>query len=122
MKANFKQLALDVTTLSHLMKERNKVLKEELMKRYPDGVTITGIDFVPDEHGELYSIAIIAEDDSVFFNGGCVMNRIAEEWQKAYDGDIDLLNKDLKESGGVKIKMEQGKTKQNRSITLVHIV
>ena len=43
---NFKDLAKRQTTLSEVMLDREKVTTEELMEKYPGGVTIIAFDYI----------------------------------------------------------------------------
>lgn len=118
---NFNDLAKQATTLSDLMNGRNKVSKDDLMRNYPDGVTVVGFDFVNGTKGD-YPICIIAEDDKIFFNGGCVVDKIVRKWVEAYAGDIKGCSDALKANGGVKMKFAKGTTKGGNSITTVEII
>ncbi len=115
MGFDFKQAAIDATTLSELMTDRQKVSTDDIIKNYPEGVTIVGFDFVEGKDGS-YPIFIFTEAPKCFFSGGVVMAKIANKWLANFDDDIDACNKALAESGGVKMKLEHGRTKNGNNI------
>lgn len=126
-KFNFKQSATNQTVLSHLMNGREQKKTEEIIAEYPDGVTIVEFDFariVNTKTGELneFPVIIIQEDDTIFFNGGTILGNICKEWVIQFDGDMDECNKELAKSGGLKIKMSAGKTKNGNNITKIDIL
>ena len=112
---DFKQAAVDATTLSELMTDRQKVSTEDIIKHYPDGVTITAFDFVEGKDGQ-YPIFLFAESPKSFFSGGVVLAKIANKWLAGFNDDVDACNKALAESGGCKIKLEISRTKNGNSL------
>lgn len=119
--ANFRKQAQAATSISGLMEGKTKIRTAELIKDYPAGVTIIGFDLIPGKDGS-YPIFAIAEDPSVFFSGGAVLQNIVADWMADYGTDIDRANEDLRAEGGVKIRLEQGTTKAGRSITRVTVL
>lgn len=118
---NFKQTAEKATTLSYIMAGREKRTTDDMINSYPNGFTITEFDMVTIKNS-MFPVVAIAEDDNVFYYGGTVLSRICEEWVTAYDGDITQASEDLKNSGGVRIKLSYGKTKTNQNLTRVEIL
>lgn len=112
---NFKQAAIDATTLSELMTDRQKVSTDDIIKQFPDGITITAFDFVEGKEGQ-YPIFLFSESPKSFFSGGVVLAKIANKWLSAFNDDVDACNAALAESGGVKIKLEHGRTKNGNSL------
>ena len=115
MSFDFRQAAIDATTLSELMTDRQKVSTDDIIKHYPDGVTITAFDFVEGKDGQ-YPIFLFAESPKSFFSGGVVLAKIANKWLSGFGDDLDACNAALAEHGGVKIKLESGRTKNGNSI------
>lgn len=122
MSYNFKESAITATTLSALMDNRTKLSTEDVIKAFPDGVTINMFDIVQQSDGTEYPVFTISENDKVFYCGGIVLLKIAKQWALDYHGDITAASKALRESGGVKVKLSLSKTKNNNSITNVTIV
>lgn len=126
MGFDFRKSAQSTTTLSPLMEGRLKVSMEDIMKRYPDGVTVNRFDFISYEDAKkgqvTYPVLTIAEDDSVCFFGGYILTRICNEWTSGFDGDVEATSAALAENGGVKMKFKAGKTKGGNSVTTVEII
>ena len=121
MSFNFKQSAQESTTLSELMADREKLTTEELVVKYPDGVTITAFDVIDSNKGT-YPVFHIKENDKVFYCGGIVLRKIVEGWLKGFNGDSDTANAELAKMGGVRVKLELGKTKDNNNLTKVTVL
>lgn len=122
-KINFRKVAIEATTLSTLMLGREKIKMEELVRKYPGGVTIVAVDKIPDSKtGEMYSLFLFKEDTSVFATGGVVLNKIVDEWLKAYEGDVDMLNHDLHESGGVSVKFRYDRTSNGNNMVYCEVI
>lgn len=126
---DFKKIALDATTMSELMNGRDKMDTEELIKKYPDGVTIDFIDNVnmSQEDGESENVWIFVteEQPDKFTFGGFVLakifNNILAEFEGDYDVMIEEYNSSLKEDK-LRVKLERAKTKTKREITKVTIL
>lgn len=126
---DFKKIALDATTMSELMNGRDKMDTEELIKKYPDGVTIDFIDNVnmSQEDGEAENVWIFVteEQPDKFTFGGFVLakifNNILAEFEGDYDSMIEEYNSSLKEDK-LRVKLERAKTKSKREITKVTVL
>ena len=120
---DLRKIAQQQTVLSSLMEGREKITMKMLVINYPNGVTVTGVDAVPDtKTGEMYSIFTFAENEKLFASGGIVFNKVVSAWISEYDNDIEMLNHDLSEMGGVKVKFTYGKTGNNRDIVKCEIL
>lgn len=126
---DFKKIALEATTMSELMNGRDKMDTEELIKKYPDGVTIDFIDNVnmSQEDGEAENVWIFVteEQPNKFTFGGFVLakifNNILAEFEGDYDAMIEEYNSSLKEDK-LRVKLERAKTKTKREITKVTVL
>lgn len=126
---DFKKIALDATTMSELMNGRDKMDTEELIKKYPNGVTIDFIDNVnmSQEDGEAENVWIFVteEQPDKFTFGGFVLakifNNILAEFEGDYDAMIEEYNSSLKEDK-LRVKLERAKTKTKREITKVTVL
>lgn len=126
---DFKKIALDATTMSELMNGRDKMDTEELIKKYPDGVTIDFIDNVnmSQEDGEPENVWIFVteEQPDKFTFGGFVLakifNNILAEFEGDYDEMLETYNSTLKEDK-LRVKLERAKTKTKREITKVTVL
>lgn len=125
---DFKKIALDTTTMSELMNERDKMDTEELIKKYPNGVTIDFIDNVnmQQEDGEENVWIFVTEEqpDKFTFAGfvlAKIFNNILSEFEGDYAEMIETYNSALKEDK-LRVKLERAKTKSKREITKVTVL
>lgn len=122
---NFRDLARKATTLSELMENREKIQTGELIKSFPDGITLNAVDVIKTSDKK-YPVFTFLEDSSKFYCGGIVLSKIVDTWLKEYDGDLcplDSLNHDLAECGGVKVKLKETKTRDGKNnITEVEVI
>lgn len=125
---DFKKIALDVTTMSELMNGRDKMDTEELIKKYPEGVTIDFIDNVnmqQEDGEENVWIFVTEEQPNKFTFAGFVLakifNNILAEFEGDYTEMIETYNSALKEDK-LRVKLERTKTKAKREITKVTVL
>lgn len=122
----FSQVAKKETQLSPVMEGREKISMKEIKKDYDGVVTIVEFDFIttndPKKGESTFPVFAIAEDEGLCFFGGELLNRIARNWASLYDGDIEAASNALKESGGVKVKLESKTTKGGRDFTAVTVL
>lgn len=125
---DFKKIALDATTMSELMNGRDKMDTEELIKKYPNGVTIDLIDNVnmQQEDGEENVWIFVTEDQpNKFTFAGFVLAKIFNNILAEFEGDyaemIETYNSALKEDK-LRVKLERAKTKSKREITKVAVL
>lgn len=122
----FAEAAKKATTLSILMEGREKTSVADIVYKHPDGITIMAADIISgvNDKGEPYSYPVIVykEDETKYLNGGTVLNRVVEEWLSLVDGDIEAMNEGLRQDGGVRVKLESGRTAAGRNITKVIVL
>ena len=125
---DFKKIALDATTMSELMNGRDKMDTEELIKKYPNGVTIDFIDNVnmqQEDGEENVWIFVTEEQPNKFTFAGFVLakifNNILDEFEGDYAEMIETYNSALKEDK-LRVKLERAKTKSKREITKVSVL
>lgn len=97
-----------------------KVNIDDIIRAYPNGITITGVDRISYDGDYFYSF-IFAEDPSKCFSGGKALREIADNWFDACDDDADEVNAELA-AEHVRLKMEKIRTKNNRSFTKVTVL
>lgn len=117
----FTKMAKKATVISRVLENREKISVEDIMRDYPNGVTLTDFDLISLDN-VTFPVFAIAENPAVAFFGGIVLNKIVANWLGAYDGDLEQCATDLRASGGVKIRLSKGKTKAGQEITLVDII
>ena len=125
---DFKKIALDATTMSEIMNGRDKMDTEELIKKYPEGVTIDFIDNVnmqQEDGEENVWIFVTEEQPNKFTFAGFVLakifNNILAEFEDDYAEMIETYNSALKEDK-LRVKLERAKTKAKREITKVTVL
>lgn len=125
---DFKKIALDATTISEIMNGRDKMDTEELIKKYPEGVTIDFIDNVnmqQEDGEENVWIFVTEEQPNKFTFAGFVLakifNNILAEFEGNYAEMIETYNSALKEDK-LRVKLERAKTKAKREITKVTVL
>ena len=125
---DFKKIALDATTMSELMNGRDKMDTEDLIKKYPNGVTIDFIDNVnmqQEDGEENVWIFVTEEQPNKFTFAGFVLtkifNNILDEFEGDYAEMIETYNSALKEDK-LRVKLERAKTKSKREITKVTVL
>ena len=125
---DFKKIALDATTMSELMSGRDKMDTEELIKKYPDGITIDFIDNVnmqQEDGKENVWIFVTEEQPNKFTFAGFVLEKIFNNILAEFEGDyaemIETYNSALKEDK-LRVKLERAKTKSKREITKVTVL
>lgn len=125
---DFKKVALDATTMSELMNGRDKMDTEELIKKYPDSITIDFIDNVnmqQEDGEENVWIFVTEEQPNKFTFAGFVLakifNNILAEFEGNYAEMIETYNSALKEDK-LRVKLERAKTKSKREITKVTVL
>lgn len=119
---NFRDLARKATTLSELMANREKIQTGEVIKNFPDGITLNAVDLIHTSD-TTYPVFTFLEDPSRFYCGGIVLSKIVDKWVEEYNGDLGMLNHDLSESGGVKVKLTETKTRDGKNnITEVEVI
>lgn len=120
--SRFTEKAKEATEFSFLCAGRNKVSTEDIIKKYPKGVTIVGADKVKKDDDEFY-VLTIAEDDDIFFFSGSVLTNIADEWLKDFAGDCKALTEALNAEGGCKVKLHYEKSANtNRQYVAVDVL
>mgnify|MGYP004653718187 CR=1 FL=1 len=120
-KTNFREIAKKATELSELMNGREKIETGELIKKFPDGVTITAVDMIETAEAT-YPVILFKEDDSIFYTGGIVLKKIVDQWLMAFNGDSEKCSEELIKDGGVMVKLEETKTKKNQNVTKVTVL
>lgn len=120
-KINFRSKAQKELSLSELMKERDKMETETLIKLHPEQVTISDFDLCEMDN-EIVAVYTVKEEPNYFIFGGHILKNLFESFIKDYEGDIDGCRADFRDAGGIRVKLERGKTKNNQPITKVKVL
>lgn len=124
--SKFAAAARKETSLSPVMEGRNKLSMEEMMKKYPNGVTVTEFDFIsiydPKKQAEsTFPVCAFSENDRECFFGGTVLSNICKAWADLCDGDIEGASEELKSSGGVHLRFKETKTRMGNKLISVEV-
>lgn len=122
MSVDFRNIAIESTTLSPIMDGRMRLSMDDVISSYPSGVTVNGFDIIHDSKNGDYAVVTFAEDSDKFFFGGKVLTNIVNRWIAAFDGDIEKASSALRDSGGVKMQFSHGRTKNGNNLTTVKII
>lgn len=121
--ADFRNMAKRQTTLSEVMTDRNKITTEEVIEKYPEGITIVAFDYIQSKKSKgKYPVFNYAEDPTVFCNGGTVLDRIFSDFVAAMDGDVKAASDELRRQGGLQVRLSKGETKSGDELTLVEVI
>ena len=122
MSVDFRNIAIESTTLSPIMDGRTRLSMDDVISSYPNGVTVDGFDIINDSKNGDYSVVTFSEDSNKFFFGGKVLTNIVHGWVAVFEGDIEKASSALKDSGGVKMQFSHGRTKNGNNLTTVKII
>lgn len=125
MGFDFRNVAVEATSLSELMNGRTKIDTADVIAKYPDGITIIAVDMVEYEKDGKpveYPLFLFAENDNAFYAGGVVLKKIVKAWASKFDGDYESMSRALTEGGGVRVKLSMGRAKTGNTITNVDIL
>lgn len=120
-KNKFYEIAEQALGNSPIMTGREKISTEDVIKKYPAGITLNGFD-VLDNGKNGYAVFTFVEEPDKFVNGGALLSKMAFEWVKAFDGNITDASDELSACGGVRVRLSTKKTKRGNTITAVEIV
>lgn len=125
--SRFTDLAKKKTAGSPVLSERTKISTDELMAKYPNGVTINGFDFLSGKNGR-YVVCAFRENPGLFFNGGKILTEIFESFVDEYKTEdnsfadaYDACSKDFA-TECLKVKLSSGRTKDGNRVTLVEVL
>lgn len=122
MAVNFKKIAQDELSLSHLMVGKEQIKTDDLIGQT---VTVVAFDFatIIDKGVEkTFPVLLLKEYPDRYYNGGALLAKLCKCWADAYEGDIAAASEDLEESGGVQLRFTATKTKAGNNLTAIDVV
>lgn len=112
-------MARKASGVSELTEGRTKLTTEEVIKKYPNGVTIKAMDMFG-TGDQRYAVVNIVEDDKVYFFGGQAITGMLDNFIEMC-GTVDEVNAQLA-AEPIKIKLTKGKTKAGRDFTSFEVI
>jgi predicted ThiF/HesA family dinucleotide-utilizing enzyme len=112
-------LAKKASGVSAITEGKTKLSTADVIKRFPNGFTISAVD-VFGTGAEAYAVINIAEDANVYFFGGKALTEMVNNFVNMC-GSVDEVNTQLALEP-VKIKLTQTKTKTNRDFTSFEVI
>lgn len=104
----FVEIGKKAVANSPVREGREVISTEEILRDYPDGITITQFDVLSKRNGSEVSnfpTFAFAEDPTKYYNGGLSLSKVVDGWLAHFEGDIEAANAALKASGGCRIKL-----------------
>lgn len=125
--SRFTDLAKKKTSGSPVLEGRAKITTDDIIAKYPNGVTINAFDFLNGKNGR-YVVCAFRQDPGAYFNGGKILTEIFESFVEEYASDdrtfqeaIDACMADF-EKEGLKVKLSMSRTKDGNRVTLVEVI
>lgn len=118
---NFSQVATKTLAGCALMANRQKVSTDVIIAENPQFVTITQFDFATSTQGE-YAVVELAEYPNKYYPCGMSISNICRQWIESYQGDMEQANKDLKASGGCRVRLERCRTNKGNQFVKVTVL
>lgn len=128
---NFKQAAQEVTLLSPIMMNREKLETDEVINRE---LTIIAFDFAPkfDKDGapivdqftgqvDTFGVVVFSEMPDRYYCVGSVFTKVCHAWAAPFESAAEA-SAALENEGGVKVRFKPSKTKKGNNLTAVEIL
>lgn len=117
----FYEVAEKALSNSPVLQGREKLTTEQVIRDYPNGITLTAFDIL-DNGKDGYAVFAFREDDRKFINGGALLTKMALEWVREFNGDIQEASDALGAEGGVRVRLTPKRTKRGNNITSVELL
>lgn len=119
--SNFTEIAkAKIYNNSTITDGREKMKLDELIKQNNE-LTIINADIFTCTKGPC-AVCVSKEFPTFYFFGGTVLTDIVTSWITEYQGDVDKMNAELEESGGVTMKFEKTTTRNGNPFMKVEII
>lgn len=125
--SRFTDLAKKKTSGSPVLEGRAKITTDDIIAKYPNGVTINAFDFLNGKNGR-YVVCAFRQDPMAYFNGGKILTEIFESFVDEYQAEgvtfqdaLDQCMQDF-EKEGLKVKLSMSRTKEGNRVTLVEVI
>lgn len=115
---NIKDIAMNVTTLSNVMENKDKMTTDDLIKNFDGVITINDFDLI--EGKDTYFVYTFEESDAYFANAGYVLNQIFSKIVEEF-GTVEVARVEISKTP-LKVQLSRGKTQNGNTITLVKVL
>lgn len=116
---NLKEIAKTITAGNPIFDNREKMTTDEVIEKFPSGISITECALLTSEKGE-YAVIAFAENPDVFVTCGTILTNIVFSWVDTV-GSIEEVNAILMQNP-VKVKLHKILNKKNQPLTVVDIL
>ena len=115
-----------MSKIKDVLKQDKKMGREytkldEVIARYPQGMTIDGYDIGTGKKGEPFPVFTIREDPTIYFGGGGDLKKLESLMLNLHGGDITQINEELA-AEPIRVKVEKVKTANGNQYTTVKIM
>ena len=114
-----KEIAEKTTAGNPIFDNREKMTTDEVIEKYPSGISITECALIASDKGE-YAVIAFAEQPDVFVSCGTILTNIVHDWVAAI-GSIEEVNGMLIEQP-VRVKLHKILNKKKQPLTVVDIL
>lgn len=121
MALDIRKIALRSTSISELTEGKTQLKTKEIVSKFPDGITLTEFDVVPN-NGKPYPVFLFKEEPTHYYNGGLILYNMVNEIVKECNDDLSMAREEFKNYGGLKVKLSQSETKAGNNLTSVEIL
>ena len=115
------RLAKAATSLSGKTRSREKMKLDEVLIRYPEGVTLNWIDLRTSDDDVDYCVFTFEEEPERFSSGAGDFMKLWEAWTAEFGGSISDMQEYLA-ANPLRIKIWKQKTKSKKTYTCVSVV
>ncbi len=120
---DFRKVAQSTLSLSELMAGREKLDTKDIVNK---DLTIANFDLatMETEEGDSSTFAVVqfAEFPDKYYNGGTILTKLVTAWANLFNVDVDEAAASFLETGGVKVRFKEGKTRRNRDVITIEVL
>lgn len=118
-RLNLSKIAKREVTLSQLMTDRELIDNEDIIKYYPNGITIYAAEEIQISDSRYY-VYLIKEENKKFAASGLILTKIFDKILEACGGDVEIFNEELAQ--GLSVKLIADKTKDKKPIYRIEVL
>ena len=123
---SFKNVAIESVTMSLLMVGRTAITTEEIITKYPKGITVDDFDIVDaviEDKPAHFAVITIEEDDKVYYTSGIIITKMVDAFVEEC-GNIETARAEYeKDKDKLKLKLTEGKNKSGKNnLTKVEVM